>query len=219
MSIIDSQLESQAGWELHTGSDIGGVTPTSYGTYQAGGIRVFYISNPPGANWLAALHRPVVQPNTGKLSLSFDLMVDDNVSLLAQALEFDTRVSVVGDNYNHSSQLNYAEGGMWQISDGTQLPGTAKWVDTGFRYGKLLPDVWNQLKFEYSFDITKKVYSTVAISVNGVRFLIPPNLQNLKPTRPTPLWADSCNLQVQLDQNSGSGEFSTWMRNIQYSWT
>ena len=215
--ILDTQLELLP-FESHVGTGIGGVPPTSYGSILYGIAVGFYTNGPAYANWLAAVHRPVL-PNTGKLSLSFNLSVDPRANECAQALEFDTRVSIQDGsgkwNYNGSSQFNQAGGGAWQIVDAN-----GDWVDTGFRPGKFTPLVKYPIKIDYSFDVTKHTSSVLGISIGGdinQRFLVPAHMQNLAASNLG--WADSCSLQVQLDLNSSGGAYSIYMRDIQYEWS
>lgn len=210
MSIIDNDLELRPDWERHVGPDIGGIEPASYGWNVLSAAREFYVKGSAYSDWLAAVHRPVL-PNTGLLTLAFDLMTDSNTPLMAQALEFDTRVSVGGYNYNFSSQVNYAEGGMLQISDAT-----GKWMDTGFKPGKFSPDLWYQIRMGYRFNLLSQRYSFATATIGIKSAVIPVNLQNL----PAQLlkWADSVSLQVQLDLAGSGGGYSIFLKNVRYIW-
>ncbi|MGC2323154.1 MAG: hypothetical protein WA463_11030 [Terriglobales bacterium] len=208
--ILDTQLELLP-WESHVGTGIGGVPPTSYGTRQLGLATEFFTSGPPYADWLAAVHRPVL-PNSGGLSLSFILATDSSTPDDAQALEFDTRLSIGNWNYNFSSQFNYQEGGMWQIIDRA-----SHWADTGFKPGKFAPGTPYRIRIDYQFSTASRIGSILGIRLNDQRFLVPTTMQNLPPTLLN--WADSASLQIQLDLNSSGGAYSIYLRDIQYEWS
>jgi len=208
--IIDPNLEKIAPWKMLTGPSIGGVTPTSFGMNYLDDATEFYTSGPAFADWLAAISRPVL-PNSGKLSLLFTLRTDANAPNLAQALEFDTRLSIGGWNYNFSSQFNYAEGGMWQLA----LSG--HWTDTGFKPGKFTPDVKYPLRIDYAFDTTKQVGSVLGIHVGVKQFAVPAGMQNQPATDLK--WADGANLQCQLDLASAGGAYSIYLSDVEYQWS
>jgi hypothetical protein len=208
--ITDSQLQSLPDWKKEVGANIGGVSPTNYGFFQLGGLMLLYTEGPKYADWLAAISRPIC-PNTGNLSLSFQVMVDADSLTAAQALEFDTKVSIATYIYNFSSQLNYAEGGMLQISNAQ-----GNWIDTGFKPGKLTPGVWHTFVYVYKFDTGAKTYSIVSVEIDGLIFPIPSSLGNLKAIQSN--WADSANFQVQLDLGANSGTFSELIQNAEFTW-
>lgn len=209
--IVDSDLQLRPDWEKHVGPDIGGISPDVSGWDQSNPPYMrFFAQGKAYSDWLAAIHRPIL-PNTGNLQLSFDLMVDSLAGTYAQALEFDTRLSIAGFNYNFSSQVNYAEGGKLQISD---VKGN--WVDSGAVPGKLPILMPIRFLYVYKFDTIKKTYSTVSVSIAGKKYLIPARLQNLaaQPLK----WDDSCSLQVQLDIGALPGAFSHSMNNVDLGW-
>jgi hypothetical protein len=207
--IIDASIETLP-WEKHVGKDIGGVSPTSYGWNDLAEARELYIAGPAYADWLAACHRAIL-PNDGNLSLVFDVMTDSAAPQVAQALEFDTRLSVLGLNYNFSSQFNY-QTGAWQISDDK-----GNWVNTGWKPGKFQPDIWYGVQFDYSFNLAAKKFAYLGARAGVKQFLVPSALQNISPI---PLnWADSCSLQMQLDLSSTGGAFSIFVRNVRYLWS
>lgn len=208
--IIDAELEKRADWEKKVGADIGGVSPTSYGWNQWPDCMKFYTSGKAYSDWLAALHRPVL-PNTGNLALSFDLMTDSFAPQCAQAIEFDTRVSLAGMNYNFSAQVNYALGGVLQLSDAK-----GNWQDTDFRPGKFLPFVWTPIRMVYQFDTHLQIYATVEVRIGLQRWKSPTKIA----LAPLPLnWEDSCSLQIQQDLGSTGGAFAIYIRNAQYEWS
>lgn len=210
--ILDTHIELLTSWKPPIVVGIGGSgPPKSYGYDQSFPEMRFFTNGSPYNNWLAANARPIL-PNTGKLSLSFELMIDANVASSAQAIEFDTRLSISGLNYNFSSQIDIAAGWQLQISDAA-----GGWVSTGYNVPKLAPLEYHSFLYQYSFDTTKKLYSTLEIEIDNAPYPIPSTLQNLAPQNLG--WADSCSLQVQQDLGSKGGAFSQLMRNIQYAWS
>jgi hypothetical protein len=215
MLIVDDNLELVDEWSAKVGPDISGnphfVAPISYGSRMLAVGREFYTVGKPWADWLASLHRPIMQ-NTGKLALMFEFMTDINAPSVAQALEFDTRISIGGFNYNFSSQFNYIKGGLWQISGQD-----ASWQDTEFNPGIFEPNVWHPVRFEYSFDVIGHVYSFISVSIGTKRYMVPETMQNLR--APNKRWTDLCGLQVQQDLNKKGGSFSEYLHGIRYIWS
>lgn len=220
--IIENELQTRPDWEIKVGPDIAGepnpALPTDYGIDQSfPPIMRLYTAGPArsdgkSADWMAALHGPIL-PNTGNLTLRFDMMVDNNAGAV-QAREFDTRVSIAGDNYNFSTQINEAAGGKLQISDAK-----GNWQDTGDVIPPFIPGVWNEFEFAYQFNPVFKTYSTADVTVNGTRYMIPPALWAIPVTRPTPLWADSCSIQLQLDLSPKGGKFAQQFNHVQLEWS
>jgi hypothetical protein len=214
--IIDPNLQMQPNWASHVGSIIGGVPPSKYGWTLDPllGTRSFYTeySGSGYADWEAYITRPVMT-NTGNLGLRFNLMVNPAVITCAQALEFDTRVGDKdGYNYNFSHQLNYAEGGHLQISNAQ-----GDWVDTGFVPGKLqTPDTWYPYYLKYYFDIVKKTYGFISISIGVQTYVIPSNLQNLPAVKNN--WAECAIFQVQQDLVQDGGAYTTTIGAAQFEW-
>jgi hypothetical protein len=207
--IQDTQLELLP-WESHVGANIGGIQPTSYGTRLLPGAREFFTVGGKYADWLAAVHRPIC-PNAGYLTLTFELMTDAACPVVAQALEFDTRISLAGMNYNLSSQFNYAEGGAFQITDKS-----GSWIDSGWKPGKFTPYIWYPITLAYEFDVAKKAYSYLSAGIGPGAFQIPKQLQGVPAVALA--WADSCSLQVQQDLAGAGGGYSIFTRNMTYTW-
>lgn len=214
---IDSNLEANPNWNKLANSGVGGpkpyVPPDDFGmnVIQSDIEREFYISGPAYTDGLFSLHRPIM-PNTGKLALQFELRTDEDTTINAQALEFDTRLAIGKFGYNFSSQFNYQKGGVWQafIKD-------RGWVDTPFKPGKFSPDQWYPIRFDYSFDTAKKLFSFISVAVGVTPFILPIQFHNLAAT---PLaWVDSCNLQMQLDLAYKGGSYRTRVRRISYLWS
>lgn len=216
---VDGNLQELAGWATLVGGDVGGVPPTSYGFTQfqppSGTAMQLSTNGPASANWRAYITggRPIFAQNIGLLNMSFTLNTDVNTPGVAQAIEFDTRVSVDGWNYNFSARLNYAAGGTLQISDGSQ---PANWVDTGFVPGVLTPGTTYQILCEYKFDTTAKKYSIIAVTIGATRYVIPSNLQNLTPLNLS--WADGAYPQLQQNINGSGGAYSMLVDNMEYLW-
>lgn len=209
---IDSGIERAPNWESIVGIDkVGGVNlPTAYGWLDLADAKQFYIQGPAYSNYLAACPRPIM-PNTGKLSLLLEVMVDENATHVAEALEFDTRISIGGLNYNFSSQFNYATG-FWQISN--QEGG---WTNTEFVFSEPDPWTWTSLRFDYSFNLATLKYSYLSMRAGNLNYYVPPSMGNLTPTKLG--WTDTCNLQIQQDLAAEGGAFKLFTKNIGYVWS
>lgn len=213
---IDPNLQNAIGWEVHSGPGIGGVPPDAgrFGFVQHDALIDFYTqySGAGFADWLAAIHRPILQTPT-KVRLAFDVMFSCGAGLFAQAREFDTELSLALLKYNASCQINDAEGGKLQISDVN-----GSWQDVpGALPGILAADAWHSFAIDYLFDTVKHVYSIVTVAIDGIPYAIPSNMQNL-PALPTN-WTDRMSLQVQQDLKGGGGAYSQTMQNVRYIYT
>lgn len=196
ISATDTGLE-QLPWTVVIDKSVNSVLPEGYRVSNfPDGLRT-YIVGTAYAGALAKLERPIV-PGCFKPSMTVQVMPDE-ATLFAQALEFDLRIQLGGLNYNFSAQINYAEGGMLQISKAN-----GEWIDTGWVCGKLAANVWSTISLFYSFDTTKKTYSIVSVTVAGQSFQIPATLQNLSAS---PLaWQDGIAvIQVQVDLGPNGG--------------
>lgn len=212
--IVDMDLELQPGWGTHTdddGSNIGGKRPTDFG-FQPNGPNdvLFHTQGGAYADWEAYIERPVL-PNSGHLGLQYNLTADENTAAAAQAIETDTILCIGGWNYNLSAQLNYAEGGKYQIAKEN-----GGWVDTGFVVGRLAPLARHTVAFEYAFDIVAHKSSVVAITLDGMRYTIPENLQNVPATQKG--WRDGAIFQVQMDLGSKGGAYDIDLARAQFAW-
>lgn len=216
--ILDTELEKRTDWQKKIGADIGGVSPDSYGWDQQPDSMRFYVrGSKPYSDWLAALHRPYL-PNTGHLTLSYDLMTDAMAPAFGQATEFDTRVTdPLGNDNNFSLQNNYARGGMLQVSgqvtstvvSGKIVLSGGDWVDTGIQYGIFMPRMWYSIRLHYAFDVVGLTYRTERIDINDERFYL--NLPALKAVKSG--WSAGAHLQVQQDTNASvPGGFDMYIR-------
>jgi hypothetical protein len=225
-------LQTLSTWGLHisgsgappvttpptTFAAIGGVPPAVYsftqGTYPATAATLSCSgSTVPGgyADWMAYLPPRPILTNTGNLQLSFTLTVDAACATYAQAIEIDTILSEAGYNYNGSCQLNYAEGGRFQIVNAAQ-----SWIDCGFNPGLLTPGIAHAVVFTYKFDTTTRLFSFASIQLDGVLFTIPTGMQNVPAY--VAGWAPGPCLQVQQDLNAAAGHMSFTIDNVQYAW-
>jgi hypothetical protein len=214
VSIRQPQLQTSSAWGTNTSQAVNkGPVPTSFGSrLLAGGVRQFYITGAPYSGYVNFLSCPILPAPLGLLTLRFRLMIDEPASRLAQIFEFDSRLCLNKIGINLSSQLNVAEGGMWQIN---KVNGD--WIDTGILVGKLAPYGQYDFELQYKFDFAKKLYSHLSVNWGTGPKPIPPTLQNLAAT---PLdWDDTCNAQVQLCTNSQGGSFSIVCDEMEYEWS
>lgn len=214
--ITDANLELSKTWDKQVGKLVSGddhpVIPDTYGfDASIANYMRFFAQGKAYATWMAFNKRPVL-PNTGNLSLSFELMLDSTTAG-AQALEFDLRLAIGGYDYNFSNQINQVESGQLQIAspDG-------KWLDTGLIIGngKLAYNVPHQFRFNFVFDTKTKKKSTVSVVVDNRAYSIPTKLQNMSVGQFN--WEDTCILQIQQDIGPISGYIQQVMRNINIGW-
>ncbi len=209
--MIDGLLE-KATWGTNTGPAIAGrygdSAPAKFGFNQGPESIEFYTVGAPYTDWLASTHRPYAA-NTGRLALSFDLLVDGRAMIEAQAMEFDTRLSFSKFNYNFSSQFNIQRG-KWQIIK------NGAWVDVAV-VPKFKPYTWLSVKFEYAFNVSARKFSPLGVHVDSAFYEVPTALWDQDASSLN--WVDSCNLQVQQDLGALGGQFSQFMRKIQYEWS
>lgn len=217
--IIDSQLHTNFGWGMHTqadGSNIGGIPPDKYGFTQDHMLGLMTFSTQAkgngkdSADWEAYIERPIL-PNSGRIITCLTVMFDENTANSAQAIEFDTVVTINGVTYNFSRQFNYAEGGHYQISNKSN-----GWQDTGFNPGKFTANQWYKMVFTDQLDTVHKTYSPISVSVGNLVIAIPASMQNLPGEERG--WSDGAILQIQQDLIPTGGQFSEVIAQADIQW-
>lgn len=219
MSIEDRKLHKLTTWKAQISQAINaGPAPTNYGSISLPKCRAFSIAGPPWSGYLNSISRPIC-PNSGLVTLAYDIKIDEACYDLCNIIETDSRISIGGNNYNGSLQNNFSEGGMIQVN-GFDKNGKDIWIDTGFKPGKYVPGVWYPVNICYRFSTILKTMSIISCRIGNQFFVLPTMLQNLTVTRPTPLWADSINCQWQLGvgKNAALTPFTTFARRMRYIW-
>lgn len=219
MLTLDANLELQTGWTKQPGGPGTGIDPAApslYGYAQTPGYISHYCSHPPQANcysgWLSALKRPVLT-NTGKLRLSWDVMIDAATVIYAQALENDINLTPVanGPTFMAGTQVIYAAGpqqGHLQLWNGSA------WLDTGIVVGLLTPWEWNSLAIDISFE--GDAFSFVSYTKNGEEYALPMGFQNIPGQMLR--WAPCAQVYIQQDLSPAGGSISTAAKNINFEW-
>jgi hypothetical protein len=214
--IKDCNLELSTQWRTNVGAGIGGVAPTDY-QYEPlpsplGSWMEFYTNGPAYSDVLFGLTRPIM-PNTGILSLQFDLVVSPESLTVAQALEFD--VVLIGPDlfkYLFGMQIAYIGGGVLQISN----PAGA-WQGTNITTGKLSLETVHHVQCLYSFDFATHAYTFLAVSIDDQAYTIPAGVGSM--TAALSNWAPNIAIvQVQLDIGASGGTYRTWMKNLELVW-
>jgi hypothetical protein len=216
--LSDRNLEKES-WKPRQANttDIGDAVPKDYGYRVYPDSLEFFISSPPVPKgtpaWLGAIARPLPPiPGYSKLKFSYDIKLDGGSTVNARLLESDIRVSRMQQNFNTSTQMNYATG-VWQVSNQK-----GDWVDTTLRMEKLTPWKMHHIVIESWFDFLHLVYGVAAITIdNFPRYPVPTNLQGLTPTKMA--WEDSCSVQIQQGLNAAGGSFAQNMKNINLDWS
>jgi len=206
-----SNLQLIAAPKQQTGTNIGGVAPNAAGMIANLPVSptaiLFYTQGCSVADGYADvewgyLPQPLLPAPTGNLTLSFKVTLGATAAQYAQALEVDTLiVDAEGNKYDLSSQLNFAEGGHFQIDKAG-----GGWVDTGIDPGILAPGIEHEITVAYQVDFAAKTCSVVSYSLDGTLSDIPLALQNC-PAKPTsPAWEAGLYLQVQMDSNQAAAQ-------------
>lgn len=228
MSVFDNKLEYSLQWGTRIGPSIGGtVLPKS-----------FLITPPsPLCPWMqvainslgggytsgmAALFRPLM-PNTGLLSLEFDILTDKNALTVLEALEWGLKLSLPsGYIYDGSVELNYQQKGLLMVYGVAPNP---VWASTGVTPGRLSPNVPHCIRTDYKFDDVKHTMSTLAVTIDGVAYPIPASLQNVSGVVPTdgsgkfaPWPVGVYNQTPQLDVVAAGGQCSVYLRDMANIW-
>jgi hypothetical protein len=214
-----SDMQMHGNWEVHPGSEagIGSWTPGttfSQTQYQKQGDAQYAMKlsiKPVTGGYsdvLWAIHRRPVPKPAAKMTLKGRLWIDDNTGV--QCLEIDSLVTLGGYKYNMSSQINYSKGGMLQVAHGS-----TSWFDTPIVVGKLTTGVWHEFQWEYAYDTVAKTLSFLAFTLDGVRFTLPTQFQNIAPIATN--WSDGVHLQLQLDANNKGVGYSVWYDRLSYT--
>ncbi len=209
---VASNLEERPGWTRQAGPDIGGGVPSDYDFEQHvaspsldGSAMRLYVTGGPYCDWLTHQVIPVAH-GIRRCQLDFQLYTDVMAPTVAQAIEFDTRVSIAGWNYNFSAQLEYARGGVLQYAQG------GGWADTPLAPGILTPLRWHHVVLDYELNTTTRSGRFVAFALDNSRYemYIPATVDKLD-------WdPDIAVVQLQQDTGDPGGTFQLWFDQITF---
>jgi hypothetical protein len=90
---------------------------------------------------------------------------------------------------NFSTQWN-SETGQFQIDQDPPA-----WVNSGFIVPEIDPDVWHDIDYRFWFDPDAAIFSILSINLDGDKYMIPSNLQNV-PAQETN-WEEVASVQIQ----------------------
>lgn len=156
---------------------------------------------------LCAVHRRIV-PAAARIWLEGVITPDANTLTATQCLEIDTIVTKSQKHYNLSSQINYSKGGLLQVAHPT-----GGWWDTPVVIGKLSATPHTFI-WEYVLDTVKQTHSYISFTLDGKRYLMPAQFQNLTPIVST--WSDGIHLQLQIDANNKGVGFAVVYDKLNY---
>lgn len=217
--IIDGNLELQSGWSKQPGGPNTGIGPQApaYFDYSVDKESISHFCSGPAvtpgnACWLSSLKRPV-QPNTGRLRLAWDELVDASTLLYAQARENDINLTpeANGPTFMAGSQVIYAPG---PDQGHLQLWKNNAWVDTGIVLGLPAAWGWNHLALDISFE--GDAFSFVSYTRNGEEYALGAEFQNCPGQMLK--WGACAQVYIQQDLRPSGGMMSQRSRNIQFEW-
>lgn len=214
---VNPHLE-QLQWAINNSTDVNPVPASVFLVDPYPGGMTTTIEGPAYAGALARTPDiPLVEGATAFI-LSYLMKPTGNVSVRAQALEFDIMISgPTGDVYNGSCQCVVADSWAWQIvqqvmnSDGTVKD---QWIPTGFTTpAETANGGWIEVTLTVRCDFTVKTCSVISIEVNNTTHTVDASLQNV-PAFPLAWAPNVIVVQRQLDVNAGGGAFSVDDENI-----
>lgn len=225
--MLVDKLDATTLWGMHVQSqtiNIGGVPPTNYGwqavpshrpswLFWTGGSSAPSPNNYPAVEFYpagsaalnsTALGRAIL-PNTGNLAFSFDCWLLRSAQSLAHVIESDVILVIGGMKYNLSGQ-RHIDTGQIDIGD---------WSDTGIRTGVLTPNERHEVKWTYSFDVTKKVCSVVSYQCDSTLSMVG-SPRNMPATACN--WPDGAYIQFQLGSLPAGGAWAERIDDVELTW-
>lgn len=157
-----ANVDLQPGWTAQVGPTINPVSPNGYDVVQeSNGIRLF-CDGPAYSGWLAKQVNALL-PGMTKISVAYNLTIDDATQTEAQVVEFDSKFTdAAGYTYDGSAQWNIAEAWMFQTDNSS---GT--WTDTGVKMAAPMPNVSVAVKIDYVLDYVNHNLTITGVTVNG----------------------------------------------------
>ena len=167
------------------------------------------------SGFLIAIHRDMENVAKSRLFWKGRFYHDDRALNGMQALEFDTRLSKDNLNYNLSSQINYAKGGVLQLVN--DASGNTSWQDTSIILGKPAPGKWHDFMWEYSYDTTAKTFGYDAFVFDGKRYpIIEGKFVTQVATKPDWGVPFRAHVQLQIGTNNKGLPFSVAFDKLTY---
>lgn len=223
--ISDGPLESQE-FKVVNNSSVNPVQANITPELVNGALYVYLSSIQPYGGALVYTARPV--PFAGSLfvtsvplvyvGLDWDIVIPAPAAKYMRCLEIDLKAALfpaLGKNVNNlidgSSQIEIYNNGNLQI-----VNEAGSWVDTGFHTGSLPVDVPFHWSARWVIDTQNDTYSVLSFTIAGITYTIPSNLQNL-PWRSSN-WAQTANVQLQLDNNTQPSAFCVKYSNGYLRW-
>lgn len=144
-------------FEVVSGPSVNPTTPDSFEPeLLPDGLRIF-IKGKADSAALCKIVRSLpsyVTVNPVKLKLFLTIVPDDSTALFLRCREFDVRITdAAGWTYPLDMQINWAEGGMFQVATGVAA-GTIQWMDTGILVKMPAPGTPLALAIEMEYDLS-----------------------------------------------------------------
>lgn len=164
-------------FSIVSGSSVNRVLPTSFvPMLLPSGLRI-YTAGPKDSAALCKIVRPLFSTSPA-FTRSFMFMADEGTAERGNAREFDVRITTAdGWTYCFDMQINWAEGGMFQVATGVAA-GDIQWKDTGFLVGAPAPGLAMPVTVECAYDTIKHVCSIQSVQYGKVVGMVPAALQN-----------------------------------------
>lgn len=168
--LVDTDIQ-KGPFEVVSGTSINPTTPDSFfPEFLPDGLRI-NIKGKAGTAALCKLVRPLLLYVTGnpvKLKLLLTIVPDDSTALFLRCREFDVRITdAAGWTYPLDMQINWAEGGMFQVATGVAA-GSISWADTGILVKMPAPGVSLALAVEMEYDLSAHTCSITSFQGSAI---------------------------------------------------
>lgn len=164
--LIDTDIQ-KGPFEVVSGTSVNPTAPDSFfPELLPDGLRI-NIKGKAGTAALCKLVRPLAS-TVQKLKLLLTIVPDDSTFLFERCREFDVRITdSAGWTYPLDMQINWAEGGMFQVATGVAA-GNISWADTGILVKMPAPGVPLALAVEMEYDTTAHTCSVTSFQGTAI---------------------------------------------------
>jgi hypothetical protein len=175
------------------------------------GISTEYYIN--GKAWADVLWHKSLGPvdSASNFLLDYWLKPNADANTNAIALEFDIIQAIGGRKWDMSNECHFTSSPHWDTWDGAAMT----WIHTNVPCPKLDPNTWHHVQI-YAQRIGTQTHN-VSYTVDNNTYPVP--TQYAYHNTQTTSWADSVNVQVQLDTNANGGTVSEYIDKMTlYAW-
>lgn len=162
--IIDKDIQLSGALATFQGPDINDPSPVNFSFTVADGVVETDITGPQNSGALVQIKRPllVVPQPVMKFNLVRSIFPFGSFVQKVHAEEGDLRVTINGITYPFDNQIDYGNGGIYDIGD---LQGN--WHPTSVKMPMLPAYQWTQYRIACVFDQTSGLATQSSVSVNG----------------------------------------------------